>query len=365
MAEKRGLSPVLISENRGVARKSILISYFFGDDMIPLGVSCANAFRDFGYDVHCFNSQVESPWEPVVMKPMHRLARALGYRREIGRGLPISKVSYKKRMLKKAAAEFRPRWIFVIRAHEFVDADLVRSLKRDHGVEKVFAWRVDGPLDSPDLLEDARIYDAYFCSHRHGYDPQRDGIRFLPSYGMDFSIFRNLHPEGARPHEHEMVLVGGPSPRRIEIVRGLTELPLEIYGKWDKATRFSPALRRRVESKGVWGEALVRLYNRSKVVLNITNWDPARYVALNQRVFDVPATGAFLLTDASPELEEHYRAGEELVTYASAQELRDKARYYLAHDAEREAIARRGYEKALTLPTIRDRMAAVIEHVGA
>ncbi len=346
-------------------RKSVLISYFFGDDMIPLGVSCAHAFRDFGYDVHCFNSQVESPWEPVVMKPVNRLARAIGYRREIGRGLPISKVSYKKRRLKEACREYRPRWIFVIRAHEFVDAELVGELKRDYGVEKVFAWRVDGPLDSPDLLDDARIYDAYFCSHRHGYDPGRDGIRFLPSYGMDFSIFRNLHPEGTRPQEHDMVLVGGPSARRIEIVRRLEGLPLEIYGKWEKTTRFSPALRRRLTAKGVWGETLVRLYNRPKVVPNITNWDPARYVALNQRVFDVPATGAFLLTDASPELEEHYRIGEEVVTFGSAEELRDKARHYLAHDGERDAIARRGYEKALRLPTIRDRVAAVIEHVGA
>ena len=346
-------------------RKSILISYFFGDDMIPLGVSCANAFRDFGYDVRCFNSQVESPWEPILMKPVNRLARGLGYRREIGRGLAISKVNHKKRMLRKAVAEFRPRWIFVIRAHEFVDAALVEELKRDHGVEKVFAWRVDGPLDSPDLLEDARIYDAYFCSHRHGYDPRRDGIRFLPSYAMDFSIFRNLHPGGDRPIEHDMVMVGGPSARRIELVRALSDLPLEIYGKWEKTTRFSPALRRRVSAKGVWGEALVRLYNRSKVVLNITNWDPQRYVALNQRVFDVPATGAFLLTDYSPELEEHYRIGEEIACYRSAGELRDRAQHYLAHDGERNAIARRGYEKALTLPTVRDRMAAVIEHVGA
>ena len=244
-----------------VARKSILISYFFGDDMIPLGVSCAHAFRDFGYDVHCFNSQVESRWEPVVMKPVNRLARGLGLRREIGRGLPISKVNFKRRMLKEAAAEFHPRWVFVIRAHEFVDAGLVASLKRDHGVEKVFAWRVDGPLDSPDLLEDARIYDAYFCSHRHGYDPRTDGIRFLPIYGMDFSIFRNLYPEGPRPFEHEMVLVGGPSARRVELVRALEDLPLEIYGHWEKRTRFTPALRRRVKAKGAWGTQLLELYN--------------------------------------------------------------------------------------------------------
>lgn len=98
-------------------------------------------------------------------------------------------------------------------------------------------------------------------------------------------------------------------------------------------------------------------------VLNITNWDPARYVALNQRVFDVPATGAFLLTDYSPELEEHYRIGEEIVCFGNVEELKEKARYYLAHDAEREAIARNGYEKALKLPTITDRMRAVIRQV--
>src|SRR5690349_4833925 len=339
----------------------VLISYFFGDDMIPLGESCADAFRALGYDVARFNSQVESRWEPLLLKPVNRLARGLGYRRrEIGRGLPFSKVNFKRRMLKKAAAEFRPRWIFVIRAHEFVDAELVATLKRQYGVEKVIGWRVDGPLDTPDLLEDARIYDVYFCAHRHGYDPRADPIHPLPVYGMDFARYRNLYAHGARPYNHDVVLVGGHNARRERFVGRLTDLPLEIYGKWGKRVRSGSALRRLVRSRGVWGDALIRLYNTSRIVLNITNWDPARYVALNQRVFDVPATGAFLLTDYSPELEQHYRLGQEIVAYRDVDELRDKARYYLAHDAERTAIARRGYERALTLPTTRDRMAQVI-----
>ena len=343
--------------------KRVLISYFFGDDMIPLGVSCAAAFRDLGYEVYRFNSQVESRWQGVALKPVNRVARALGRRgRELGGGLPVGRINFKKRMLKKAALEFRPRWVFVIRAHEFVDAELVHELKTECGVEQVFAWRVDGPLDTPDLLEDARIYDCYFCSHRHGYDARTDRIDFLPVYGMDFALFRKLDVAGP---EHEMVLVGGHNPRREQFVSRMLDLPLEIYGKWNRQTRGNRALKERVVSRGVWGEELLRVYNTSKIVLNITNWDPARYVALNQRVFDVPATGAFLLTDYSPELEEHYRIGEEIACYGDVEDLREKARYYLAHDAERRAIAERGYARALTLPTIRDRMRAVIDRVEA
>ena len=59
-------------------------------------------------------------------------------------------------------------------------------------MECVIGWRVDGPLDTSDLLEDAAIYDVYFCSYRHGYDLGTARIDYLPVYGMDFSLFRNL-----------------------------------------------------------------------------------------------------------------------------------------------------------------------------
>jgi len=349
-----------------MARKRVLISYFFGDEMIPLGVSCAEAFSALGWEVYRFNSQVESRWGRALVRPVNQLARALGYRKSyIGRSLPISKFQFKRRLFLEAVSAFRPHWVFVIRSHEFVDAEVVELVKREYGVEKVIGWRVDGPLDSPGLLEDARIYDAYFCAHREGYDPQSDKIHPLPVYGMDFALYRNLFLNAPRPYAHDLVLVGGPNARRERLVSELLDLPLEIYGKWGKQARANRALRRRWKARGAWGEGLVSLYNTAKVVLNITNWDPARHVALNQRVFDVPATGAFLLTDYSPELEQHYRIGEEIACFAGAEELRDKASWYLSHDAERDAIARRGYERALTLPTITDRMREVIRRVDA
>jgi hypothetical protein len=344
-----------------IAKPRILISYFFGDDMIPLGYSCADALRAMGHEVFCFNSQIESRLAGLLLKPANRLMRGLGLKnREIGANLPIARVNFKKTMLKKAVTEFRPDWILVIRSHRFVDADLVAELKRDYGVQRVIGWRVDGPLDSPGLVADAAIYDDYFCSHRHGFDPAGTGIRFLPVYGMDHRRYRNYYPDRPREYRHDIALVAGHNARRLEYLRELLQLPLEIHGKWSKVSRSLPQLRNRVASKGIWGEELVRLYNTSKIVLNITGWDPALYGGLNMRVFDVPATGAFLITDYSSELEEFYEIGSEIECFREAGELADKLRYYLAHETERERIARRGYEKALTLPSIGDRMKTII-----
>lgn len=51
----------------------VLISYFFGRETIPLGASCAAGFRELGWDMHCFNSQEESP-EELRQKVIHYLA---------------------------------------------------------------------------------------------------------------------------------------------------------------------------------------------------------------------------------------------------------------------------------------------------
>jgi hypothetical protein len=81
------------------------------------------------HEVYRFNSQRESRGQHALLKPANRLARGLGYRgREIGRSLPFARIPFKRRMLKEAAREFRPHWILVIRAHEFVDAELVAEL---------------------------------------------------------------------------------------------------------------------------------------------------------------------------------------------------------------------------------------------
>lgn len=60
---------------------------------------------------------------------------------------------------------------------------------------------------------------------------------------------------------------------------------------------------------------------------------------VNQRVWDVPGAGGFLLTDAREDLLEHFSEGVDCSVWRSPQEALDKARYWMTHDAERQRIA--------------------------
>jgi spore maturation protein CgeB len=56
--------------------------------------------------------------------------------------------------------------------------------------------------------------------------------------------------------------------------------------------------------------------------------------AVNQRVFDCPAAGGFLLTDAQPSLASLFDAGE-VAVYHSIEECRDLLRWYRARPRSR------------------------------
>ncbi|MCP4676495.1 MAG: glycosyltransferase [Deltaproteobacteria bacterium] len=67
--------------------------------------------------------------------------------------------------------------------------------------------------------------------------------------------------------------------------------------------------------------------------------------AVNQRVWDVPATGAFLLTDAQEDALELFDEDSEIVVYRDFEEAADKAKYYIDHRELRDAIAARAFSK--------------------
>jgi spore maturation protein CgeB len=84
---------------------------------------------------------------------------------------------------------------------------------------------------------------------------------------------------------------------------------------------------------------------------------------LNQRVFDVPAGGAFLLTDYREQIEGLFEVGREVVCYRHPEEALDLAGYFLEHETERRRVIERGLARVLSEHTYQRRLARLIDHM--
>ena len=111
-----------------------------------------------------------------------------------------------------------------------------------------------------------------------------------------------------------------------------------------------------------YGDGLRNIYNSSRINLDIN-----RVVIKNgftQRIFDVLACNAFLITSLKPVLDDYFQTdgpGKEIITFRNAEELIDLTKYYLSHDRERLEIASRGYRKVLSAHTYDHRIRAVFK----
>jgi spore maturation protein CgeB len=82
--------------------------------------------------------------------------------------------------------------------------------------------------------------------------------------------------------------------------------------------------------------------------------------AVNQRVFDVPATSSFILTDWREQIENLFEPGKEVICYHSPQEAEELTGYYLGRPKEREAIARAARSRILSEHCYEHRMKSLI-----
>ncbi len=135
------------------------------------------------------------------------------------------------------------------------------------------------------------------------------------------------------------------------------DIPVAFVGTRDKdkipeREEFFLALENRIplsQLTGDWREP----YSRAKIVVNF-----AQYYDLNFRHFEAMSSGALLIAEriqnGMPEL---FKDGEHFVgyDYRNWDELVDKVHYYLAHDEERERIAKAGQALVLQHHTPRER----------
>lgn len=135
---------------------------------------------------------------------------------------------------------------------------------------------------------------------------------------------------------------------------------LEIYGDpegWREIIGNKHPLHNNID----YQNSLCQMYQDIKININITSRQMA--TAVNQRVFDVPMSGSFLITDNQPDLQNLFEIDKEVVIYESIDDLNNKIKYYLNNESQRNLISSKARDRILKAHTYENRVDFIINNI--
>jgi GT2 family glycosyltransferase/2-polyprenyl-3-methyl-5-hydroxy-6-metoxy-1,4-benzoquinol methylase len=201
-------------------------------------------------------------------------------------------------------------------------------------------WAIDTHLDYPRALAAAEPAQVVFAAQRDGAERLRaDGI--ATATWLPLACDPEIHAPTGEPLQWDWGFVGNlfPGPRT-ELLQALAAaLPNGFAGR-------------------AYFAEMASVYSRCRLAFNRSLEND-----VNMRVFEALACGPLLLTNdlADNGLEELFQHERHLVTYHSAEELRDRARFYLAHESLRQKIATAGQALVRERHTYAHRVATMLQ----
>ncbi len=144
---------------------------------------------------------------------------------------------------------------------------------------------------------------------------------------------------------------------RLACMKGLKKYGLRIYGdkEWEQLFDDRVDIRNPLN----YYKELPLLFNACKINFNATSLQMRE--AVNQRVFDVPACGSFLITDDQESMHDLFEHDKEVVTYKDKDEIPELVKFYLNNPEKRQCIALKGRERVLNNHTYKHRLHTMIE----
>jgi len=161
----------------------------------------------------------------------------------------------------------------------------------------------------------------------------------------------------------DVVFVGSWEAERAASILALAAagVAVRVWGNgWEKMGAAPKNIR--IEYRALYGEEYVKIINSSKINLNFLR--KMNRDLQTTRSIEIPACSAFMLSERSDEHLNLFAEGNEAEFFESDEELVRKAKYYLAHDIERQAIARSGRNRCLTSGYSNEgRLGAILDQV--
>ena len=299
--------------------------------------------------------------------------------------LEVGKKKYNEELLEIVTRE-KPDLFFAFMYTDELDPSTLLQIK-----EKTtsVAWFAD---DYWRFFNYSKNWAAYFTQVVTTYSRAVDWYRdaghanvILSQWGCNAAIYKPVDV----PKNIDVSFVGQYKSGRGSVVRALKDIGVDIscfgFG-WPNGK--------------VSQEQMMDIFSSSKISLNLTDrksiWDPSIIARIffkksvnrivpdfhfidninawlhfptqhtHARPFELAGCRAFVISGWSEDIGEYYEEGKEMVFYRNRRELVEKVQYYLApaHDAERDAIARAGYERTVREHTYQKRFEEIFKKIG-
>jgi spore maturation protein CgeB len=94
-------------------------------------------------------------------------------------------------------------------------------------------------------------------------------------------------------------------------------------------------------------DELFAFYSRSKIGINLSlnANDPEGKTQMKQRIFELAAAKALVLTEHHPAIESFFEVGKEVITFKNKDDFQAKANYYIKNPKEAQTIAQKGHAR--------------------
>lgn len=277
----------------------------------------------------------------MALKVRQRLERTVNRLRDKPRTPGANVPKWEMEVLTAQVRSFKPDVIFVCDVL-YLPAHFHRSLKN---YTKLLVGEMAYPIP-PGL--DLTPFDLIVSAAPHFVDRLRKaGARSeLLRLGFEQTILDRL---GNHTKDVELAFIGSVGKdhqQRLELLEELCrKVPISFWGAGADTLPPGSPLHGRVKPP-LWGYDMYRQLQKSKIALNV-HIDMAEQYAANMRLYEATGVGTMLLTDWKVNLPELFEPGKEVVAYRSPEECVELVKYFLAHDSEREAIAKSGQQRTL------------------
>jgi len=316
-----------------------------------------------------------------------------------------------RRLLEVARAE-KPELLFSVLFQEEMKKETIRTIS-DGGATATLNWFTDDHWRFEDFTRRWAPCFNWAVTTSAGALPKYERIGCRSVIKSQWACNHFLYRKLELPLTHDLTFIGQPHGNRRQTIAALRAAGLDVK-TWGQGW----------EAGRIGQEEMIRVFNQSRINLNLANaarpapsalkrarraahdWlverlevlpgvkeyrqrarasriarkaarqqaepaaapAPAPGKALPEQIkgrnFEVPGCGGFLLTGRAENLEDYYADGKEVVIFGNDAELIEKARYYLAHEAERAAIAEAGWRRTLREHTYAHRFEEIFRAMG-